>query len=69
MITHIAPQIYAYQTSGNNIVVPDSATQELSPGYSWKNGFSGGAQNDIFTSTAAFSSKSHTWHCEYMSSL
>jgi hypothetical protein len=60
------PQIYAYQTSGNNIAVPSTATQELSPGYSWKNGFSGGAQNDIFSTTRAYSKRSNTWHCAYL---
>jgi hypothetical protein len=40
--------VFVYQQSGNNIDVPPDAVQQLAPGYSLKNGFSSGAQDDIF---------------------
>jgi hypothetical protein len=57
-------QIYIFNNEGNNIAVPDSANQQLSPGYNIKNGFQGGAQTDIFTSTPAWNAWSGTWTCE-----
>jgi hypothetical protein len=60
-------QIYAYQATSNNIVVPEFATQELSPGYNWKNGFSNGAQSDIFATKPAYDPSSGSWRCKPLS--
>ncbi|KAL0948865.1 hypothetical protein HGRIS_008985 [Hohenbuehelia grisea] len=42
--------VYWNQLSGNNVEVSgdDSQGRAKSPGYNYKMGFSGGAQNDIF---------------------
>jgi hypothetical protein len=58
--------IYVFNNDGDNIAIPDSATQEMAPGYNWKNGFRGGAQNDIFTAQPAWNAKTHSWKCEYL---
>jgi hypothetical protein len=36
----------------------------MAPGYNMKNGFNGGAQNDIFALNPAWNGVSGTWSCE-----
>lgn len=45
--------IFVYQQDGNNVNVPPGAVEQLAPGYSMKNGFAPGAQDDIFVTTIA----------------
>jgi hypothetical protein len=49
--------VFVYQQDGNNIDVPPGAAQQLAPGYSRKNGFNPGAQDDIFVSSIDLSSE------------